>query len=270
MLTNVVRGVRGLMRRRRRLVLTGRVTRGTRLGRSFLGGVDRRVHAPLGTVINFAGVLTNRSTSRVSQRRGRDVLRVVGLGGRLLLGLVGSVLRVSRLSSNGVSFRVGGCSVARVIGRVCGRRRPLVRPSLGFGLRLSGSLFLPTGVSHVHFARIVSGFLDGTGGFARGNSVALKYGVSVRRGTTYICMGSANEKVSRGRLVVVFSHFCGTSRFRRNDKLKLSVYGMVVRELSKHVRMRSRMNVNDYFSAVLPLTALSWGYACLRGLEVPQ
>lgn len=95
------------MRHRRRLVITGRVTRGTRLGRSFLGGVDRRVHAPLGTVIKFAGMLLNRNSRRVSPSRGTDVLRVVGRGGRLLLGLVGSMLRVSHLSSKNLSFSVG-------------------------------------------------------------------------------------------------------------------------------------------------------------------
>lgn len=135
----------------------------------------------------------------------------------------------------------------------------MVQSSLRFHLRLSSAIPIPIRASHLHFTRIVSGFLGGTGGFARGKCVTLKYGMSGGRERIHVCIRSDNGKVSRGRLVVVFRHFCGASRFRRKDNLNLTVSGIVVRQLSKHVGMRSRGNGKDYFAIVLSLTSTPRG-----------
>lgn len=82
--------------------MTGRGTRRSgELGATFLTGVDRRVHAPLGTVIKFSDILIDSSSSPT---RGRRCYSVVRGGSSLLLRLVGSVLSVSHVRSKEVGF----------------------------------------------------------------------------------------------------------------------------------------------------------------------
>lgn len=166
-------GVRSCGGQRRRLVRTHGVTRGTRLGRSFLTGVDRRVHAPLGTVIKFSALLTSPSSASVAPRRGRRCVSAVGHGDRLLLGLVGSVLRLSHVRSKCVSFSYGSCPLSTLVESACRARGVLVPKRLRFLLRRNrGNLVMR--ISGGQLIRIVAGFLGGTSGFAQRNSVGLK------------------------------------------------------------------------------------------------
>lgn len=248
-MTKLLRGVRRLGSRRRRLVRSHRLTRRTRLGRSFLGGVDRRVHAPLGTVINFSSVLTGRP--RFSSRRQRRFISVVGAGAGLLLGLINSILRLSHVRSNGLSFVFRQRDIHRLLSSICRARDLLVRPPLRF-LGSFPPRSIRIGMSPVQLARMLAGFLGGTGGFAGRNDVRLKcyYPSNVDR--MRLCIRSANVNVPRDRRGVVFRHFCGHDRFSRNIKLNLSVYILVIRGVKKHVRLHSRRTHKDHFAIILP------------------
>lgn len=82
--------------------MTGSETRRSgHLGDTFLTGVDRRVQAPLGSVINFSSMLTMNNDAR---RRRRSCCRVVGAGSSLLLHLVGSVLSLSHLRTGQIAL----------------------------------------------------------------------------------------------------------------------------------------------------------------------
>lgn len=227
-------GVRSVGSHRRRLSSTHHLTRGTRLGRSFLTGVDRRVHAPLGTVINFTGVLT--VSSRLRRSSGVRCVSAVGQGDRLLLGLVGSVLRLSHVRSKGVAFRVDGYRISRLIGGICAARGMLVPTRLSFVRRIS-SVPVRVRMSRSHLARILAGFLGGTSGFAGRKCVGLNCYCMPRRDRMHVCIRSANVNVPVRRRHVVFDHFCGRSRFTRKAKLKLSVYRLVIRGSNKDVRL---------------------------------
>lgn len=225
------------------------LTRRTRLGRSFLTGVDRRVHAPLGTVIKFSGLLAARGG--VSRRRGGRFTSVVSGGAELLLGLIGSILRLSHVRSNGVSFRYRSYDTRRFTRAICRARRMVVLPPIRFVGRFP-SRSIAVRVSHVHLARIVAGFLKGTGGFASRKRVGLNCFYSGRGGRVRFFMRSANTKVPGRRLRVVFRQFCGQGRFMRNMKLKLTVDGIVMRGVGKRVSIRSRIGGNDHFATMLP------------------
>lgn len=116
----LVRSVKRQIRRTRRLVRTGEGTRRTsHVGSIFLTGVDRRVHAPLGTVINFTRVVTLART----RRRGRRCVNVVQGGDGILLRLVGSVLSLSHVRSNGSRVRFRLIRVASLVSRIRGMRQ---------------------------------------------------------------------------------------------------------------------------------------------------
>lgn len=241
---------------RLQLVRRGRQTRRTGgVGSTFLTGVDRRVHAPLGTVINFAGLL--RSRGRLASRRGSLFHGAVGGGDGLLLGLVGSVLRLSHVRSKQVSFTFSSYSLGRLLRRVCRARRLLVPSGVHFLGRFRRAR-LVVRMSHFQFARIVAGFVGGTIGFAAGKRVLLKTICGGRRGRIRIFIRSAKGNVSRRTRGGIFRHFFGISRFTRNAKLNLSVYRAVTRHLRKQVALSSRRKGNDHFALVVPYEP-GWG-----------
>lgn len=217
---------------------SGRRRRGTRghtegsvgAGDLFLSGVDRRVHAPLGTLSNFSTVLASSSVSGRAQQRYGSVVR---RGSRLLLGLVGSMVSLSDLSVDGLMFGFGGYSTMIVYHGIVSAMEGMgrARTSIRFIAALRS---LPLLASSSHLRRLLVGLLVGTAGFAARNSVALR--VQGRSSSaTIFSIASANYNVPpRGRNQV-FGHFRGLGRNTRNAKLKLSVYRLVIRRVKKEV-----------------------------------
>lgn len=120
-----VGGMRG------RLVGTHVGTRRTSgLGSSFLTGVDRRVHAPLGTVMNFSGLVVRS----VGGRRRLRCTRLMRGGSNLLLGLFGSVLSLSTLRTNSLEFSVHSIELVSIYTRLCCLGRDSIRPNIGLVL----------------------------------------------------------------------------------------------------------------------------------------
>lgn len=104
---------RGIVRRR--LATTGRGTRRTgQLGSTLVTGVGRRVHAPLGTVMNFTSLLSVVS----SRGRRRRCVKLVRDGARRLLQLVGSIVSLSGVRSNIVSVINSSMILSSLVGRV--------------------------------------------------------------------------------------------------------------------------------------------------------
>lgn len=239
-----IRSVAQLGRIRTRLGLTHRGTRGTsHSGSIFLTGVDRRVHAPLGTVIKFSRLLTSTSASR----RGARFLRVIRDGGRVLRRLVTSVLSLSGVRTKALRFIFSSISVGRVVSSL--RRRFHVQIT-----RLNDKIRViqrtsrgrcAVRASEGQLTRIMSGFVAGTLGFARRNDVALKF-EPCRRNLCF-CMGSAKANVPRRGLPRIFRHFIGLGRRGGNAKLKLSVYRAVIHGLKNRVNIRSRRKTNSAF-----------------------
>lgn len=227
---------------RSRLLSTGSHTRRSgQLGSTFLTGVDRRVHAPLGTVVNFSGVLT--TTRR--RRRGRRCVGVVRDGGALLLRLVDSVLSLSGVRTNALRFYCSGIRLGSVVSRVrdiahCQARDGNVR--LVMRGKLPSYLVEARGG---HLVRMLGGLLGGTDGFASRKDVAFNCGLY--SGRLCFCIGSANYNVPTSGIGSVFKHFIGLGSFMRNAKLKLSVYRAVMRRVKKHVNIRSRRKGKSAF-----------------------
>lgn len=238
---NVGCSVARLGRARTVLVRTGRGTRAvSHLGDTFLTGVDRRVHAPLGTVINFSNLL-------ISARSVRRHYRCVGVmrrGGSLLLRLVSSVLSLSGVRTNAFRFACKRASIGVLYRSVIHDSRVGIprKIRLMFSPRPSSYAIVD---SQGQLRRIVSGFIGGTLGFASSNDVRIK----CRGGRRNIrfCMDSAKVKVSGRRLARVFRHFIGLGDFVRKAKLKLSVYGDVIRRLNNIVKISSRRKGKSHF-----------------------
>lgn len=211
------------------------------LGSTFLTGVDRRVQAPLGTVVKFSGVLTRAS----SGRRGRRFIGVVGGGDSLLLHLVASVLSFSGVRSNILSCSLSSADLGSVFRRRF-RMRTVGVPrgiSLVYSFSTLPSVFIRASPGQI--ARILSGLVSGTIGFARIKDV--EFSCHVMRGCMLIRMVSANVKVSPRRRRTVFSHFIGIGSFGRKANLNLAVYGAVVRTLGKAVNISSEPKRNTQF-----------------------
>lgn len=68
-------------------------------------------------------------------------------------------------------------------------------------------------------------------------------------------ISSAKYNVPPSGLKVVFRQFRGISSFTRNTKLKLSVYGSVIRGVGKIVAMSSAVKIKDAFAIRLPYQA---------------
>lgn len=175
-LQSLIRGFRrvtlALARGFRRLRRTGRGTRITgRTGDSFLTGVDRRLHAPLGTVLNFARLLTHRPS--LAPRR--TSLRLVQSDNRRLLSLVGSILSLTGVRTKHVDLCRGIFGLASLIG---GLRRIFQLQTDGgqllfcVGHRRSVPAFIRTSRHGLH--RILVGLLGGTVGFARTKRIILR------------------------------------------------------------------------------------------------
>lgn len=214
--------------------------RSGQLGSTFLTGVDRRVHAPLGTVMKFSGLLTRAGPSR---RAGR-FYRVVRAGGRLLLRLIGSVLSLSGVRTKRVSFVCSRFGMSALFQDLCRAFRDQIGNKIALCYRVPRRSYIVCSRGG-HLARIVAGFLAGTYGFAFRKSVHVKCGRE--RSKLCFCMGSAKGNVRQGGLPRMFRHFTGFSSFVRKAKLKLSVYRAVLRGLRKGVNMRSRRKGKDAF-----------------------
>lgn len=236
-------GVGSVGGQRGRLVLVEKCRRG------FLTGVDRRVHAPLGSVMNFSGLLTSRGS--LSRTSGRLFTGAVGRDYSLLLILVGSVLRISELRSKRVGFRGRDYSIGRLISSLCLTRRLLIPTRLQFSGRTRKSLFVCA--SGGELSRIVAGFLAGTYGFAGDKCVGLKFGRLENASRTTVFIRSSKVNLSRRRRRGIFDHFFGRSRFDRKTNLKLSVYRKVMRGLKKQVTLDSGRKRKDHFSIILPM-----------------
>lgn len=214
----------GHSRVQRRTVGRGTI-RTVRQGGVFLSGVDRRMHAPLGTVIKFSTMLASRSRS-FSSRSHQRFSRVVGIGSFRLLGLVGSVLSFSSFRGSGVAFGVHARSTIGLYGRII--RAIVTSHGLRIRVHFSASLsILVLSASSTHLHRILVGLLIGTAGFARRNSVILRLGVTSISATLFSIASAKYNVPPRGRRLV-FRHFRGLGSFIRKDKLNLSVYRLVI------------------------------------------
>lgn len=239
-----MRSVARLGRMRERLGITGRGTRGTSVtGSTFLTGVDRRVHAPLGTVAKFTRMVNDTG----ARRRGARCRRVVGVGTSLLVRLMGSVLSVSGVRTNALRFICSAMSVGLLLSSL----RELFRVEVGStkkGMRVVtrpslSSYFVRA--SHGQITRIVSGFINGTVGFAQRKGVH----VNCRTGSARLCfcIGSANANVPTRGLSGMFKHFIGLGGSRGNTKLKLSVSRAVMNGLDNRVKTSSVRKRNSAF-----------------------
>lgn len=125
---------------RGRLVTTQVGTRRTSLvGSSFLTGVDRRVHAPLGTVMNFSGLVVRTS----GRYRGHRCTSVIRRGSAILLGLFGSVLSLSTLRTNSLRLSCRPIELGSVYLRLCRLRIGSIGPRIQLILsRMSSRLYV--------------------------------------------------------------------------------------------------------------------------------
>lgn len=234
---------------KRRLGLR-RTGRGTRLtsgvGSGCLTSVDRRVHAPLGTVANFSRLVTFTSSSRRHER----CCRVVGAGGLLLVRLVGSVLSLSGVRTSTVEVDCRPISVGKLVSAVF--------TSVGLHVPRNIRLFLRGNdyayyfkTSDVHLLRLVGGLTGGTVGGAGRKDVALKCAY-LPSGYLRFCIGSAKANVTGSGLRDLFAHFIGIGSCIRNVNLKLTVYRKLIAGVNNSVRIRSRLKINSAFSFILP------------------
>lgn len=181
-----------LLRSRRRLEGTGGTTRSTdRVGALFVRDVDRRVHAPLGSVMKFSRVLKSHCQSSPSAGMCTSVVRT---GDRGLLHLIASILRLSSLSgANDVptSMLAG---VGSYYGRDLRDIHESMRRNIGLLFRSRRSrLVIGDGPRHV--VRILVGLLRGTTGFAIRNGVALACAIVGGRRGVYFTMASAKPNI---------------------------------------------------------------------------
>lgn len=192
-----LKGVGSLCGRLRRsgqlIVVTDRGTRRDRqVGGTFVGGVYRRIHAPLGTVGNFTRLVAD---SNVDPRRGGRFDGVVCAGYRGVASVVGSILMVTRLSDDGRILPLRPIRVnllyRRRVGGLGGLRRG---PSVRCRIRNSGDGSLVCS-SPGRFNVVVSRLLDGTGGFAGRKDVALSCQPRRRKEVVYVYIASAKYKV---------------------------------------------------------------------------
>lgn len=98
--------------------------------------------------------------------------------------------------------------------------------------------------------RIVSGLVNGTTGFAGRKDVDCKCGQINSR--VIFRIASANANVRPRGIKHIFRHFTGLGGRTRNAKLKLSVYGSVIRQLNKGVAIGSRFKMKAAFGFALP------------------
>lgn len=228
----------------------GRITRRSgRLGGTFVTGVARRVHAPLGTVMNFAAVLTR--VSGLSERAHVTFLGRVGSGGSSLLRLIGSLLSCSGVRTGALRCGSKRISMGTLVSRIYAARGVHSRPA---NVRIRFMRQLPRYhliMSHIHFTRIVNGLIEGTLGFARVNDIGVNYEELDGRGFCF-CITSANYNVSRIKERTVFRQFIGVGCGVGNAKLKLSVAGSVIRRCKKNVNIRSGGKRNSAFCFALP------------------
>lgn len=228
---------------RRRLVITGRGTRRTgQLGSTFVTGVDRRVHAPLGTVVKFSDVL---SAIRASGRHGR-CLHVVRCGGRLLLRLIGSVVSLSGVRTKTLRLIASGICLSSVVERLRETFYPgtgTTRLSLGFSSRRTRYC---VGMSHGELVRILGGLVSGTVGFATRKDMRFNFS-QLRGNVLHFCIASAKRNVPGRCRGGVFKHFIGLGDFIRNVNLKLSVDRAVIGYVKNRVKIRSGRNGKTAF-----------------------
>lgn len=248
---NIYRDVRQCGATRRRVERTHSGTlRTSGLGSTFLTGVDRRVQAPLGTVMNFSSLLD--SADNFAKRRVTRFVKAVGGGYNLLLTLVGSVLSLSHVRSKAVRFVFTRRGLSLLLGAIRSSRQLGVPPKMRLVLHVprdSGGCLAASGI---HLRRIIGGLVGGTTGFADDNFVAFNCRSSRSPKCAHVFMRSAKMNVSRRNVHRVFRQFCGISGFARKTNLKLDVYRAVVRQLGNIVSIASRMNGKAQFAIHLP------------------
>lgn len=248
----------GVGRTLSRTIHTTRATGGT--GDAFLSGVSRSVHAPVGTVVNFAALTMDGVSS------GREIQSclngVLSSDGRLL-SLVGSVLSVDHVRDKGVRLRRARIDLSRILrslGAVVDKRVRTGR------LRLCVSIVSIAGrsicYSGAELGRMLLGLLSGTVGFAPTNkaiSIQLERCPNARENYRLcrVQMGSGKVNVDRGFMRGVFSPFrerqASAMDEARNAKLNVTVAGGVISVVNKAVRIRARRNGNARFVVHLPL-----------------
>lgn len=244
--------IAGVLRRGRhvgRLIARTRTT--ARTGSTFMSGVSRRVHAPVGSVIKVARIVLH---SQRSPERRRFLLGVRD-SKRTLLSVVGSMLSFSGVRSKGVRLILRPCSALSLFrslglavrGRVDGYPLRLV-------CRVSRAVPYLLCKSTKHVQRMVAGLIDGTVGCARRKRI--HFSIRIRGGS---CSGislccrirSANVKVHGRSRRVLFSSFrhisLGGGHHVRKANLNLAVSGGFIGVVKKAVNMRDRCKGKDGF-----------------------
>lgn len=235
-----------------RLSLTGGHTRRTtHVGSRFLTGVSRRLHAPLGNIVNFAHLALGARLAPARHSRLGAVRHSTGG----LLTVVGSILSFSGLRTNGLVLRDVPFPLHDALSRIIAL---LTRSSRSGKLRLALGVgdSIPSGIvnSPLQLRRVVAGLIKGTVGFARGNGVSVLMrghtldgaGIRVR-----IRVQSANVNVPRHSRSHLFRTFQRTStdvsHHRNNAKLKLIVARGLIGRVNNSVSFRDRPGHNSAF-----------------------
>lgn len=227
----------GTVEVRRRNILT---TTGDE--RSFATGISRRLGAPLATVSNCTRLV--RGNVIRGRRRVRFTARVEE-GTRHLLSLVGSVVGLSRLSSDRTRRNFRRLSLCNLIGSyVRGLRIGTRREGMTLGFS-NASYVMQNGERLL--ARLIRGLYRGTvhcGGRNNAMGIAMR---GLNNGAI-LAIRSGNVNVPGSRRRHIFRHFCeisGDHSGRANNaNLKLTVMGRVIRLRSTKLALSDRIKHN--------------------------
>lgn len=247
--TRRVRGGRRLRTRRR----TTRIT--DRTGDRFLTVVDRRLQAPLGSVLNLSAILDRRIVNSLGSGRLR-CLSYVHRDNRRLLTLVDSVLSLSGMRTKRRRLILASITIIPLYRSYVTVIRPeTVTGNLALSYRIRPKTRDYITSSH-QLQRVLLGLLSGTIGFARVNRVSLA--IRPRKTVLRFTMRSANVNVPsrhQSRLFRPFARLSDSLGHRcRNANLNLTLARRLTRLRNNCLAMRSRIRQNDQFLLCLPLT----------------
>lgn len=219
------------------------------LKQSFLNNMSHEIRTPLNAIVGFSDMLANEPEFSNEERQ--EFVDIINTNTKLLLKLVGDVLKLSRIESGNLSFTFQRESVCRLLDDVYQTHSLLIRPPLQF-LKDFPPEDVQVNVDPMRLTQVLTNFLNNANKFTKEGSIRLGYCCPSGMSEVHLYVEDTGIGIPHSEQKMIFERFYKRSEFSQGVGLGLSICVLIVEKMGGRIELRSEEGRGSRFTVVLP------------------
>lgn len=219
------------------------------LKQSFLNNMSHEIRTPLNAIVGFSDMLANEPEFSDEERQ--EFVDIINTNTKLLLKLVGDVLKLSRIESGNLSFIFQRESVRQLLDDVYQTHSLLIQPPLQF-LKDFPPEDVQVNVDPMRLTQVLTNFLNNANKFTKEGSIQLGYCCPSGMSEVHLYVEDTGIGIPHSEQKMIFERFYKRSEFSQGVGLGLSICVLIVEKMGGRIELRSEEGRGSRFTVVLP------------------